>query len=330
VKAFGYAVAPDLAAALAAIQDPDTMVIAGGTELVNWLKEGIATPARLIDISKLPLDGVEVWPHGLRLGALARMSDVVPVVASDYPVLAESLLCAASPQLRNMASLGGNLLQRTRCPYFRAEVLLACNKRAAGSGCAARHGENRTHAIFGWSDACVATHPSDFAVALAALDGTVRIVGPGGERAVPVTGFYQLPGDDPAIETVLGPDELIVAIEVPAGQHTRASHYLKVRERASYEFAMVSVAVAVVRDGDVITDVRLALGGVAARPWRLGDTEAALQGVSLADRPRLRAALAASFADARPLAGNAFKVELAQRAVLRALGTVGSSAGGWS
>ena len=266
VKAFGYAVAPDLAAALTAIEDPDTLVIAGGTELVNWLKEGIVTPARLIDISKLPLGGVEVRPDGLRLGALARMSDVVPVVASDYPVLAESLLCAASPQLRNMASLGGNLMQRTRCPYFRAEVILACNKRAAGSGCAARHGENRTHAIFGWSDACVATHPSDFAVALAALDATIRIVGFRGERTVPVTGFYRLPGDDPTIETVLGPDELIIAIEVPAGPHTRASHYLKVQERASYEFAMVSVAAAVIRDGDVVTDARLALGGVAARP----------------------------------------------------------------
>ena len=174
----------------------------------------------------------------------------------------------------------------------------------------------------------MATHPSDFAVALAALDATIRIVGPGGERAVPVTGFYRLPGDDPTIETVLGPDELIVAIEVPAGPHTRASHYLKVQERASYEFAMVSVAVAVIRDGDVITGARLALGGVAARPWRLSDAEAALRGVSLADTSRLRAALAASFADARPLAGNAFKVELAQRAVVRALATVGSSAGG--
>ena len=330
MKAFGYGVAPDLEAALAAIEDPDTLVIAGGTELVNWLKEGIVTPARLIDISKLPLGGVEVRPDRLRLGALARMSDVVPVVASDYPAPAESSpLCAASPQLRNMASLGGNLMQRTRCPYFRAEVLLACNKRAAGSGCAARHGENRTHAIFGWSDACVATHPSDFAVALAALDATIRIVGPGGERAVPVTGFYRLPGDDPTIETVLGPDELIIAIEVPA-LHTRASHYLKVQERASYEFAMGSAAVAVIRDGDVVTDARLALGGVAARPWRLSDAEAALQGVSLADTPRVRAALAASFADVRPLDGNAFKVELAQRAVVRALGTLRSSAGGLS
>jgi xanthine dehydrogenase YagS FAD-binding subunit len=328
VKAFGYAVAPDLAAALGAIEDPGTRVIAGGTEVVNWLKEGIVAPARLIDISRLPLDGVEVGPDGLRLGALARMSDVASVVAADYPVLAESLLCAASPQLRNMATLGGNLLQRTRCPYFRAEVLLACNKRAAGSGCAARHGENRTHAVFGWSDACVATHPSDFAVALAALDATVRIVSLGAERTVPVTGFYRLPGDDPAIETVLDHDELITAIEVPAGPHTRASHYLKVRERASYEFAMVSVAAAVTRDGDVITGARLALGGVAARPWRLGDAETALSGVSLADTPRLRAAVAASFAGARPLAGNAFKVGLAQRAAVRALRTIGASAGG--
>ena len=330
MRAFGYAVAPNLAAALAAIEDPDTVVIAGGTELVNWLKEGIATPARVVDISKLPLGDIEVRPDGMRLGAGARMSAVIPVVASDYRVLAESLLCAASPQLRNMASLGGNLMQRTRCPYFRAEVPLACNKRVPESGCAARHGENRTHAIFGWSDACVATHPSDFAVALAALDAAVCIVGPRGERAVPVTGFYRLPGDDPAIETALGPDELITAIEVPAGPHTRASHYLKVRQRAAYEFAMVSVAAAVARDGDVITDARVALGGVAARPWRLDDAEAALQGVSLADTQRLRAALAASFAAARPLAGNAFKIELAQRAVVRALGSIGSSEGGLS
>src|SRR5438094_2377597 len=183
VKAFGYAVASDLAAALAAIEDPDTLVIAGGTELVNWLKEGIVTPARLIDISKLPLDGVEVRPDGLRLGALARMSDVVPVVASDYRVLAESLLCAASPQLRNMASIGGNLMQRTRCPYFRAEVDLACNKRRPGTGCSAlESGEDRGLAIFGGSDRCIATHPSDLAVALAALDGRVETMTAGGGR----------------------------------------------------------------------------------------------------------------------------------------------------
>ncbi|WP_125613940.1 FAD binding domain-containing protein [Specibacter cremeus] len=324
MKAFAYAKAPDLAAALAAIEDPGTSVIAGGTEMVNWLKEGIATPERLVDINGLPLDGIDARPEGLRLGALARMSDAAPVVAAEYPVLAESLLCAASPQLRNMASLGGNLLQRTRCPYFRAEVLLPCNKRAPGSGCAARHGETRTQAIFGWSDACVATHPSDFAVALAALDATVIIVGPRGERTVPVTGFYRLPGDDPTVETVLAPDELVTAIDVPAGPHTRASHYLKVRERASYEFAMVAVAAALAHDGGVVTDARLALGGVAARPWRLDRTEAALRGVSLDDTEALRAAVAASFAEARPLAGNAFKVKLAQRATLRALTTAGS------
>ena len=327
MKTFGYVLAPDLASALAAIEDPDTLAIAGGTELVNWLKAGIVSPSRLVDISQLPLSSVEVRPGGLWLGAMARMSDVAPVAAADYPVLAESLLCAASPQLRNMASLGGNLMQRTRCPYFRAEVPLACNKRAPGSGCAALRGENRTHAIFGWSEACVATQPSDLAVALAALDAAVRIIGPGGERTVPVTGFYRLPAHDPAVETVLGPDELITAIEVPAGPHTRGSHYLKVQERTSYAFATVSVAVAVASVGDVIADARLALGGVAARPWRLDDAEAALRGVSLTDTRRLRAALAASFADARPLAGNAFKVELAQRAVVRALGSIGSSEG---
>lgn len=325
MKTFSYATTTDTAAALEAIADQGTWVIAGGTELVNWMKEGIAAPARLVDIRGLPLGGIHADAAGLRLGALARMSDVAahPVVTVDYPVLAESLLRAASPQLRNMATLGGNLMQRTRCPYFRAEIELPCNKRRPGSGCAARHGETRWHAIFGWSEHCVATHPSDLAVALAALDAVIRVQGARGERAIPVAEFHRLPGDEPERDTVLRSDELIVAIDVPVGVHTRRSHYLKIRERVSYEFAVVSAAAAVTLDGGTITGARLALGGVAARPWRLPEAEAALRGVALADLDRLRAAVATSFEDARPLAGNAFKVELAQRTAVRALRTRG-------
>jgi xanthine dehydrogenase YagS FAD-binding subunit len=222
-----------------------------------------------------------------------------------------------------MASIGGNLMQRTRCAYFRDDDAPPCNKRSPGSGCSARHGLNRNHAIFGWSDACVATHPSDLAVALAALDAIVHVRGLAGERSISFVDFHRLPDDTPEHDTVLGRGDLIVAVEVPARGEGRASHYLKVRDRESYEFALVSIAAAVALDGKRIRSARLAMGGVAHKPWRLPAAESALQGVSLDDADALRVAIAQSFADARPLAHNGFKVELAKRAVLRALETAG-------
>ncbi|MCE7006189.1 FAD binding domain-containing protein [Kibdelosporangium philippinense] len=316
MKTVSYDRAADVSAALDALTTPGTQLIAGGTEMVNWLKEGIESPAHLVDISGLPLTEISTSP--LRLGALARMSDVAehPAIA-DYPVLRDSLLRAASAQLRNMATIGGNLQQRTRCPYFRSDTFVPCNKRSLGSGCSALAGDTSGHAIFGWSESCVATHPSDLAVALAALDAVVVVQGPGGERRIPAADFHRLPGDTPEIHSELASDELIIAVEVPGP--APLSHYLKVRERTSYEFAVVSAAAVVELDGDTITSARIALGGVAHRPWRLTAAESALAGVSLSDRNALAEAVALSFADARPLADNGYKVTLAQRAAVRAL-----------
>jgi len=256
------------------------------------------------------------------------MSDVAAhrEVRGRFPVIAEALLFAASGQLRNMASMGGNIMQRTRCAYFRDEDPPPCNKRRPGSGCSALHGLNRNHAIFGWSDACVATHPSDVAVALAAMDANVIVRGPAGERSIPFTEFHRPPGDTPERDNVIERGDLIVAIEVPARVEGRASHYLKVRDRQSYEFALVSAAAAVATDGRRLRSARLALGGVAHKPWRLTAAEAALRGVSLDEIDVLKSAIATSFTEARPLAHNAFKVELAQRVALRALQTAGARA----
>ena len=320
--------ADHLDGALDELRIPGTMAIAGGTELLNWLKEGIVGPDRLLDISRLPLAGIGVGPDGLVIGALARMSEVAehPAVATGYPVLAESLLLAASAQLRNMATIGGNLMQRTRCAYFRADALLPCNQRVAGSGCAARDGDTSGHAILGASPDCVATHPSDLAVALAALDATVALRSATGQRTVPLTGFHLLPTEDPRNRhTVLEPGELIVSVTVP-GPSAERSHYLKVRERVSYEFAVVSAAAAVRLSGSVLDAARIALGGVAHRPWRLIAAEAALTGVDLEDLDGLRAAVARSFTDARALPGNAYKIELARRAAVRALRVAGGVA----
>jgi len=306
----------------------DTAIIAGGTEMLNWLKEEIVMPKRLTDISRLPnLDPITADATGLRIGALARMSDVAShvLVARDYPAIAEALLKSASAQIRNMATMGGNLLQRTRCPYFRAETELSCNKRRPGSGCAALQGEDRTLAIFGGSDHCIATHPSDVAVALAALDASVRVQGPAGARAIPVAELHRLPGDAPERETVLGPGEIILAIDVPASPLTRRSHYLKLRERASYEFALVSAAIALDFDGRKIREARVALGGVAPKPWRLVAAETALRGLTLDDAAALRAAVMRGFSDARPRRHNGFKVELATRMVVRGLQHVGGA-----
>jgi xanthine dehydrogenase YagS FAD-binding subunit len=319
----------DISAAIAAhARDAHLAFIAGGTDLIGLMKDRVALPERLLDINQLPdLAQIEALPDGgLRIGALARMSDVAadPKVRSHFPVIAESLLFAASGQLRNMATIGGNIMQRTRCSYFRDEDDLPCNKRRPGSGCSARFGLNRNHAIFGWSDDCVATHPSDLAVALAALDANVLVRGRGGQRSIPFTEFHLLPGNTPERDNVLDRGDLIEAIEVPPRIEGRASHYLKLRDRQSYEFALVSAAAAVVADRRRIGSARIALGGVAHKPWRLTAAESALRGVSLDDSGALKAAVAASFAEARPLAHNAFKIELAQRVALRALETAGS------
>jgi xanthine dehydrogenase YagS FAD-binding subunit len=311
-------------------QDPQLAFIAGGTDLLGLIKDRAALPERLLDINHLPdLARIAALQNGdLRIGALTRMSDLAahPEVRARFPVVAEALLFAASGQLRNMASIGGNIMQRTRCAYFRDEDGLPCNKRRPGSGCSALNGINRNHAIFGWSDACAATNASDVAVAFAALDAKVVVLSPNGQRSIPFAEFHRLPGDAAERDNVLGRGDLIVAVEVPASPEGRASHYLKVRDRQSYEFALVSAAAAVATDGHRISSARLALGGVAHKPWRLTDAEGALRGVSLDDVDALQSAISLSFVEARPLAHNAFKIELAQRAALRALQIAGARA----
>jgi xanthine dehydrogenase YagS FAD-binding subunit len=323
--------ADDPAKAIAAhTLDPQLAFIAGGTDLLGLMKDRAALPERLLDINGLPdMARIEPLADGsIRIGALARMSDVAAnaEVRRRFPLIAESLLFAASGQLRNMASMGGNIMQRTRCAYFRDEDDVPCNKRRPGSGCAALHGLNRNHAIFGWSEACVATNPSDVAVALAAMDAIVIVKGRTGERSIPFTDFHRLPGSTPQRDNALDRGDLIVAIEVPGNVEARASHYLKVRDRESYEFALVSAAVAVAVEGRRIRLARLAMGGVAHKPWRLTAAETAVRGASLDDIEALKSAIAASFTDARPLAHNGFKVALAQRVVLRALQTAGARA----
>ena len=328
---FTFSRTTDPATAIAAhAQDPYLAFIAGGTDLIGLMKDHAALPERLLDISGLPaMARIEALPDGgLRIGALARMSDVAAdvEVRRRFPVIAESLLFAASGQLRNMASMGGNIMQRTRCTYFRDEDDLPCNKRRPGSGCAALYGLNRLHAIFGWSDDCVATNPSDVAVAFAALDANVIVQGPRGERSITFTEFHRLPGNTPERDNVLERGDLIISIEIPPRIEGRASYYLKLRDRQSYEFALVSAAAAVAMDGRRIRSARVAMGGVAHKPWRLTAAEAALPGVSLDDIEALKAAIATSFIDARPLAQNGFKVELGQRVALRALQVAGGRA----
>lgn len=324
-----YARAGDAATAVALVAaEPGAAFIAGGTELVNWLQDGLVRHDLLVDVNALPLAQVEPLPDGgVRIGALARMSDVaeVPVIREEYPVLAEALLAGASAQLRNMASMGGNLMQRTRCPYFRDVAFTACNKRQPGSGCAALGGVNRWHAILGTSDHCIAVHPSDAAVALVALDAVVHVAGPAGARQIPIEEFHRLPGTTPHVETALAHGELITAIELPARPFARRSRYRKVRDRASYEFALVSAAVALDLADGVVRDARLALGGVGTRPWRAHAAEAVLRGQSLSDEVCARAAEAA-VADATPRRDNAFKIELARRTVQHMLAQMGDLA----
>ena len=325
MNAFQYARAADVGSAVATLTaEPDAVFIAGGTEQLNLIKEHIQAPSLLVDINTLPLTAIEASEQAVWIGALARMGDIAadPAIQDAFPVLAQALLSAASPQVRGMAAIGGNVLQRTRCPYYRVGNF-ACNRRDPGSGCAAIGGENRWHAILGGSDHCIAVHPSDPAVALLALDAVVLTEGVSGSRRIPFTEFYLLPGDTPERETVLEHGELIVAIELPVSPVARRSAYLKVRDRASFEFALVSVAAALdVADDGTIREARLALGGVAPAPWRAREAEEALRGQILGEATIAHAAEAA-LAGAKPQPSNAFKVELTRRAVVRALGTVG-------
>jgi xanthine dehydrogenase YagS FAD-binding subunit len=324
VRPLSYARATDVDSAIAAVREHrDSAFLAGGTTEVDLVRQNVLRPGLLVDINDLPLNRVEDLPEGgLRIGALARMSDVAQAagVVQRFPVISQALLLGASAQLRNMASMGGNLCQRVRCSYFR-DATSPCNKRDPGSGCAALDGFNRGHAILGTSDNCIATHPSDVAVALVALDAVVHTRGPGGERAIPVDDFFLLPGDSPEREHPLAHGELITAIEVPTAPIARRSIYLKFRDRESYEFALVSVAAAVrIQDG-TIADVRLALGGVGTKPWRARRAEASLLGKPAREASFAEAA-GQELAMATPGPLNAFKVELAQRAIVRALGTL--------
>ena len=300
--------------------------IAGGTTLIDLMREGAERPQRLIDINHLPLRVIEVREGRLVIGALARMADVAahPAVVQSQPLIVEALVEGASPQLRNMASIGGNLLQRVRCPYFRA-LDAPCNKRQPGSGCAAIDGINTTHAILGTSDHCVATHPSDLAVALVALDAGVVTRGPGGDRRFPVEDLYRLPADTPHLEYTLLPGELIVAVEVPLEGHARRARYLKVRDRASYEFALTSAAVALDVGEGVVRGARIAAGGVGTRPWRMRASEKALIGQPPGAAAWTRAADRA-VDGARPLSGNRYKVRLLRQTIIRALEMTGGIA----
>ena len=319
MRDFGYLAAPDVATAVREIR-PGAKFLGGGTNLVDLMREGIETPDTVIDISRLPLTGVDELPDGgIRIGALVRNSDLAahPLIRARYPVLAQAVLAGASGQLRNMATVGGNLLQRTRCPYF-YDGTLPCNKREPGSGCAAIGGFNRNNAILGASEHCIATHPSDLCVALAALDAVVTVESVRGVRRIPLTGFHRLPGDTPHVETALEPDELVTAVEVPPAPVAANSRYRKVRDRASYAFALVSVAAALrVTDGRVEA-VRLALGGVAARPWRASEAERILTGAP-ATEAEFRRAADAELSAATPRRDNGFKVELAARTITATL-----------
>ena len=319
---FRYERASDASNAIALLaQAPNGVFLAGGTNLVDHMRLGVRQPDLLVDITHLPYDRIEPLPGGgVRIGALVHNSDLAAdrTIRQRYPMLAEALLDGASGQLRNLATTGGNLLQRTRCVYFQ-DVSKPCNKRLPGSGCPARTGYHRELAILGASEACIATHPSDMAVALVALDATVRVQGPSGERVIPLVDFHRLPGDEPQRDTVLERGELITAVDLPPLSFATHSRYRKVRDRASYAFALVSVAAALdVTDDGIVRDVRLALGGVAHKPWRAWKAEAALRGAPATEESFRRAA-EAELTAAQPLPGNAFKVPLARNTIARTL-----------
>jgi xanthine dehydrogenase YagS FAD-binding subunit len=300
--------------------------IAGGTTLIDLMKLEVMTPSQLVDINRLPMRGIELTSDGLRIGALEKMSDVAehPAVIANYPVISQALLKSASAQLRNMASMGGNLLQRTRCGYFR-DVSTPCNKRQPGSGCPAIDGWNRTHAILGTSSSCVATHPSDLAVALVALDASILLQSGNNDRLVKLDDFYHVPGETPDQENQLKSGELITEIRVPRLPWAQRSAYLKVRDRESYEFALTSVAVALDIDANNVRDARVAAGGVGTKPWNLPKVREALIGRPL-NQQTFEAAAKLATEGAKPLRHNAFKVELVQRTIIRALMNLGGLA----
>jgi xanthine dehydrogenase YagS FAD-binding subunit len=329
MRPISYARAAGVADAIATVSaDPDSAFLAGGTTEIDLLRLNVVQPDALVDINALPLDRIEdLADGGLRIGALSRMSDVAeaPGVVERFPVISQALLLGASPQLRHMASIGGNLLQRVRCTYFR-DAVSPCNKREPGTGCSALNGINRGHAVLGTSEHCIATHPSDLAVALVALDAVVHTEGPNGERAIAIDDFFLLPGDTPHLEHPLEHGELIVSIVVPGSAVARSSLYIKVRDRESYEFALASTAVALRIEHGMISEVRLALGGVATKPWRARRAERILLGAPAETSTFARAA-AEELASAVPRGMNAFKIELAQRTIVRALETAAALGG---
>ena len=326
METFNYVKAPSIDKALASATR--AKFIAGGTTLVDLMKLSVETPRTLVDINLLPLDKIEKLPDGgLRIGAMVRNSDLAwnQDVQKSYPVLSQAILSGASPQLRNMATTGGNLLQRTRCAYFREPSAgtpggYGCNKRTPGTGCAAMEGFHRTHAILGISDHCIATHPSDMCVAMVALEAVIDVEGPKGKRTIPIADFHKLPGETPHIENALEPDELVTFVDLPKPVAGARSVYLKLRDRASYEFALASAAVVVRVEGGRIRYARVAMGGVGTKPWRSHEAETALMGKTPSQEV-FRAAAEAALAKARPRTDNAFKVELANRCMVRALKT---------
>jgi xanthine dehydrogenase YagS FAD-binding subunit len=321
VTPFSYSLASDVAGAVEEVaSNPGARFIAGGTNLIDLMKENVERPSRLVDIGRLPLGAIRPLPHGgLALGALVTNTDVAyhPDVERRYPLVAKAILAGASAQLRNMATVGGNLLQRTRCTYF-YDTVTPCNKREPGTGCSAIAGVNRTHAILGASEHCIATHPSDLCVALAALAAVVQCTGPGGDRSILFADFHRLPGDTPHLDTTLGAGEIITSVDLPAAGFAEHHAYVKVRERTSYAFALVSAAAALELDGGVIRAARVALGGVAHKPWRDPQAEALLSGEA-PSRPNFERVADALLAGAKGFGHNDFKIDLARRVVVRAL-----------
>ncbi len=309
------------AAARAVAANPQAKFLAGGTNILDLMKEDVERPNELVDLTRLNLADIKAAQNGgVTIGALAKNTDTAnhPLIRKNYPLLTQAIVAGASGQLRNMATNGGNLMQRTRCQYF-YDTAMPCNKREPGSGCGAREGLNRIHAIFGWSEKCVATYPGDMANALYALDAVVRVRGAGGrERTIPINEFHRLPGDTPEKDTNLEHGELIVGIELPQSNFAKNSYYLKVRDRASYAFALVAVAAALDLEGNRIRQARLVLGSVAHKPWRSREAEAVLSG-KRASEESFRQAADTALSDAKPLAHNAYKVELGKRAIVRAL-----------
>lgn len=318
---FSYNRARDIRSAVGAASEANAYFIGGGTNLLDLMKAGVEKPTRLVDLNHLGLDKIEASKDGgVRIGASARNSDVAnhSLIRNSYPLLSQAFLAGASPQLRNMATVGGNLMQRTRCDYFVDIGFEHCNKRKPGSGCAALSGWNRTHAILGASQACVAVNPSDMNVALVALDAVINVHGPDGERQIRAVDFHRLPGDHPEIDTTLKHGELITSVDLPKSSATRNAHYLKLRERSSYAFALVSVAVALNVSGQTINDGRIVLGGVAHKPWFAEKASQSLRGVSLQNFDAAKIAEQA-VEGAQPLSQNAYKIPLAKSAVERAL-----------